>query len=313
MNVRALQSFAAIVETGSFERAAAKVHVSQPALSRQLRTLEGELGVRLFERAGRRARLTQEGEDLLRRARRVIAEYESLVERARSLKSGEAGLLRIGATPPSLETLVSPFLAGYLRRHPKVEVEVLEEGGARLPERLERGDVQVACLPAGDARFTGRLLAPTHLVAAVSHRHRLASRSTLEVSLLSEERLLVLAKGFGSRAWFDAACELAHIVPRIVLQSVAAHTLVELAASGYGLAIVPSTARFPKTSARLLPLVQRGQSIGRWQMAAWHPARELSQHAQQFVAELVDYSRHSYPGRAITRRAPALARPKDLL
>lgn len=311
MNLRHLRTLAAIVELGSFARAASKVHLSQPALSRQVRALEAELGVRLFDRVGRRAQLTPEGQDLLRRARRVLAEADSLDERARALKSGQAGILKVGATPPALETLVSPFLTHYLRRHPGVEVELVEEGGARMPERLERGDMQIACMPAGDARFAGRLLGPTHLVAVLRDTHRLARRSVIEMAELAEEPLLVLREGFGSRAWFDAACEVAHIVPRLLLQSMVAQTIIELAATGYGIAIVPSTARFPESAARVRPLVHRGESIGRWQMVAWHPGRFLAPYAEQFVEELVAYARRGYPGRGLTRRAPPLPRPKS--
>ena len=310
MNLRTLRAFAAIVELGGFARAAAKVNRSQPALSRQVHALEAELGVRLFDRVGRRAQLTPEGHDLLRRARRVLAEADSLDERARTLKSGEAGILRVGATPPALETLVSPFLTHYLRRHPGVEVELVEEGGARMPERLERGDMQIACMPAGDARFAGRLIAPTHLAAVLRDSHRLARRPAIEIAELAEEPLLVLREGFGSRAWFDAACEVAHIVPRLLLQSVVAQTIIKLAATGYGIAIVPSTAHFPDSTARVRPLVHRGESIGRWQMVAWHPGRFVAPYAEQFVNELLAYARTAYPGRELMRRAPPLPRPK---
>jgi DNA-binding transcriptional LysR family regulator len=311
LNLRHLRAFAAIVELDGFARAAAKVNLSQPALSRQVHALEAELGVRLFDRVGRRAQLTPEGQDLLRRARRVLAEADSLGERARLLNSGQAGILRVGATPPALESLVSPFLTHYLRRHPGVQVELVEEGGARMPERLERGDMQIACMPAGDARFAGRLLGPTHLVAVLSESHRLARRSVIEMAELAEEPLLVLREGFGSRAWFDAACQLAHIVPRLLLQSVVAHTIMDLAGTGYGIAIVPSTARFPEDVARVRPLVHRGESIGRWQIVAWHPARFLPPYATDFVDELVAYARREYPGREFTKRAPPLPRPRN--
>ena len=310
MNLRHLRAFVTIVELGGYARAATKVHLSQPALSRQVHSLETELGVRLFERVGRRARLTAEGHDLLHRALRVLAEADSLGERARILKSGDAGILKVGATPPALESTVAPFLAQYLRRHPSVEIELVEEGGARMPERLERGDMQLACMPAGDARFAGRLLGPTHLVAVLRPSHRLARRSVIEMAELAEEPLLVLREGFGSRAWFDAACERAHIVPRLLLQSVVAQTIIGLAATGYGIAIVPSTAPFPKTRAEARPLVHRGESIGRWQMVAWLPSRLLAPHAEAFVDELVSYTRREYPGLALARRAPPLAKPK---
>ena len=98
MNLRHLRAFATIVYVGGFARAAPRLHLSQPALSRQIHALEADLGVPLFDRIGRRVQLTSQGEDLLRRSRRLLAEAESLGERARELKSGETGILRVAAT-----------------------------------------------------------------------------------------------------------------------------------------------------------------------------------------------------------------------
>ena len=88
MNLQQLRTFVAIADTGGVARAANKVHLSQPAASRQMQVLEADLGVPLFDRIGRRIRLTAEGEDLLRRARRLVAEADSLRDRARALRSG---------------------------------------------------------------------------------------------------------------------------------------------------------------------------------------------------------------------------------
>jgi len=160
MDLRHLRAFAAIVDTGGFARAAAQLDLSQPALSRQILALEAELGVPLFDRIGRRALLTSEGEDLLRRSRRLLTDADSLGERARALKRGQTGLLRVGATPQVMETLLAGFLRGYQRRHPAVEVHLVEDGGVRLPGRLDRGDVHLCLAGAGDARFRWRLLGP---------------------------------------------------------------------------------------------------------------------------------------------------------
>jgi DNA-binding transcriptional LysR family regulator len=98
MDLRQLRGFVTIVEAGGFLRAADRVHLSQPALSRQIHALEAELGVRLFDRIGRRVRLTSEGEDLLALSRRLLTDAESLGERARALKSGRSGLLRVDSS-----------------------------------------------------------------------------------------------------------------------------------------------------------------------------------------------------------------------
>src|SRR5262245_32216820 len=216
MNLRHLRAFVSIADSGGFARAANRMNLSQPALSRQIRALETELGVSLFDRLGRRVQLTSEGEDLLRRGRRLLTEADSLGERARLLKAGETGILRVGATPQVIENMLANFLTQYRCRHPAVEVHLVEDGGVRLPSRLERGDVHLAFTPAS-GRFESRLLYPMHVLAALPPTHRLGRRATLEIAELAEEPLLLLRRDFGSREWFDAACSIAHIQPRVLL------------------------------------------------------------------------------------------------
>jgi hypothetical protein len=119
-----------------------------------------------------------------------------------------------------------------------VEVHLVEDGGLRLYGRLERGDVHLT-LTAVSGRFESRLLYPMHALAALSPTHRLARRAALEIAELADEPLLLLGRDFGSREWFDAACSVAHIRPRVLLESAAPHTLIALAATGYGIAIIP--------------------------------------------------------------------------
>jgi DNA-binding transcriptional LysR family regulator len=110
MNLRYLHTFVSIAEAGGIARAGARLDVSQPAASRQILALETELGVRLFDRIGRRLRLTSEGEDLLRQSRRLVMEADSLNARARALKGGQTGILRVGARPMAIENTLSRFL-----------------------------------------------------------------------------------------------------------------------------------------------------------------------------------------------------------
>jgi LysR family cyn operon transcriptional activator len=311
MNLRHLRAFATIVDVGGFARAAARLNLSQPALSRQIHALESDLGVPLFDRIGRRVQLTSEGEDLLRRSRQLLAEADLLGERARLLKAGETGILRVGATPQVIENLLADFLTHYLRRHPGIEVHLVEEGGARMSERLERGDVHLACMPAGGTRFHGRLLFPIHVLAALLPTHRLGRRAMLEIAELGDEPLLLLRRDFGSRAWFDAACDIAHIRPKVLLESAAPHTLIALAATGRGIAILPSSAHVPAGTVRAVPLVLRGVPLGRWSHIAWDPQRFLAPYAGQFVAEIVAYCRRTYPGLEFIKRARPLLRPKE--
>jgi LysR family transcriptional regulator, cyn operon transcriptional activator len=308
MNLRHLRTFLCIAETGSIARAGSRLHVSQPAASRQILTLENELGVELFHRIGRRLRLTSEGEDLLRQTRRLLVEAEGLAERARTLKGGRAGLLRVGATPMAIESTLSGFLTQFRHGHPAVEVRLVEDPGLRLPTRIERGDVHFALI-VPDARFRFRLLYPCHNLAIVSAKHPLARRRTLDVAELANEPLLLLQRGFGSREWFDSACALAHIRPRVYLESTAPHALIALARVGYGIAIAPSTVTVPR-GVSAVPLTQDRKSTGAWLTIAWNGERALPLYAEEFLHELVDFCRYSYPCRESIRAAPALPRPE---
>ena len=308
MDLRYLRTFVTIAEAGGITRAGVRLDVSQPAASRQILALEAELGIKLFDRIGRRLRLTSGGEDLLRQSRRLLIEAEVLDARVHALKGGETGILRVGATPMAIENALSAFLTPYRRRHPGVEVHFVEDGGLRLPERLERGEVDLALIVPND-RFRSRPLFPAHSVAVMSRKHPLSRRRALDVAELADKPLLLLNRTFGSREWFDSACNVARIRPRVLLESAAPHTLVALAGMDYGIAVVPSNVALPG-GVRALPLVQRGTSIGRWLTVAWDPRRMLAEYAEQFVDELAAHWRCNYPGRDLVRRAPPLPRPK---
>jgi LysR family cyn operon transcriptional activator len=310
MNLHHLRTFVTIADAGGVARAATRLNLTQPTASRQIQALETELGVPLFDRIGRRVQLTSEGEDLLRRSRNLLMEADLLSERALVLKGGQAGTLRVGAPPHVIETVLAGFLARYARRHPGIEVRIVEDGGARLPDYLERGEVHLTFMPAGDDRFLGRLLFPIHVVAVLWEGHRLSRRALLEIAEVADDPILVLRRGFGSRAWFDAACQVAHLRPRVLLESAAPDTITALARAGYGIAVVPSNIEFPRGKLHAVPLVHRAASIGRWAMIGWHPQRFLAPYAEQFIEELVAYCRPAYPGHDLIRRAPRLARPK---
>jgi DNA-binding transcriptional LysR family regulator len=308
-SLRQLRTFVAICDFGGVVRAATKLHLSQPAASRQIHALEADLGVALFDRVGRRMRLTAEGEDLLARSRRVLFEFDSLGERARVLKGGEGGVLRVGATPQVIENVLATFLTRYRTRHPATEVQLVEDGGARLAVRLKRGDVALAILPEGDEGLERRLLYPMLVVAAIPASHKLARRSTIEIHELAGESLLVLGRDFASRHWFDAACQVARVRPRLLFGSAVPQTLLALASEGHGVAVVPTPVVVRDARLRALPLVHRGAPIGRWAAVAWDARRYLAPQAASFVEELAAAVARDYPGREIVRRAPQLSPP----
>jgi DNA-binding transcriptional LysR family regulator len=309
VELRHLRYFVAVADAGGFSKAAARLRVSQPALWRQVRQLEQDLGIRLFDRVGRRVRITGQGEDLLAQGRDLLARAESLGERARASGAGETGILRLGATPQMLESLAS-FLARWSRSSPGVSLQLIEDGGTQLADRLEAGELHLALTVAGDPRFRGRLLFPNRLLAVIPTGHRLARRRTVEVAELVQEPLLLLRQGFTSREWFDAACRAVHARPRGLLESGAPSLLIALAREALGIAVVPSTVRFPRARVRPVPILHAGTSLGRWIAANWDPRRFLTPYAERFVGAL-----GTFAGRHIGqefRHAPPIAPPSKV-
>ena len=309
VNLRFLRTFVTIADSSGFARAASRLNLTQSAASRQIHALESELGVRLFDRIGRRIKLTSEGEDLLVRSRRLLSDAESLGERARALKSGQTGVLRVGAAPQIMENLLADFLQRYRKRHPGIEIHLVEDQGARLPARLEAGDMHVAILPDSDDRFFRQPLYPMLMVAVVPKDHRFARRAVLDVADLADEPLLRLGPGFASHAWFDAACRIEQIRPRVLLESITPHSLIALARTGFGIALINSVVRIPRERVRAAVIVHNGAPIGRWTVVAWSRQRFLPPYAEQFTEELIVHCRRDYPGRELVRRAPPLPRP----
>ena len=162
------------------------------------------------------------GQDLLQQSRRVLADADLLAEQARALKEGRKGTLKVSATPQLMTALLASFLPRYRQRHPGIEIQLIEGGAARRWNQLfERGETDLAVAAPGDARFPGRLLFPIHVLAAVPRTHRLARHAVADVVDLADEPLLLLQREFGTRACFDAACEIAQVVPRVRMEGTA--------------------------------------------------------------------------------------------
>jgi LysR family transcriptional regulator, cyn operon transcriptional activator len=311
MNLRNLRTLILIADSGGIAHASDRLHLSSPAASRQILALENEFRVKLFDRIGRRLQLTSEGEDLLFHCRKLLRDAESLRDRARTLNAGQTGLIRVGAPPQVIEALFAPFISQYRRRHPGVDVHLVEDATGNLPGRIERGEITLAEMPAGDERFGARLMFPVHATVILPNAHRLARRRVIDVTDLVDEPLVLLCREFRLRHLVESAFDIARIRPMVHLESASPHTLVAVAAAGYGTAIVPSNVLIRHEGIRATPLVVRGTSIGGWSSIAWHRERFLPPYARKFVDEFVAHAQRVNPGRDVIRRAPRIAKPKE--
>jgi DNA-binding transcriptional LysR family regulator len=253
MDLRTLRSFVALAQRPHFTRAAADLHVAQPALSKHIRSLEDELGVRLFDRTRRAVRLTRAGQQLLEPAREVLAAVDRVRDRAERLKEGSVGEVRIGVTPTAPTALLADVMARFRRRHPSLGIRVAQASSGDLVDGLNRGTIDVALVrvevAAGHAGVRCDPIFRERMVLAVPARHRLARRRVVSWRQLAGEPL-VMVRREAAPAVHDAilaACRAAGFTPRIAQELHDVHAVTAIVGAGLGLAVVPASARRPGT------------------------------------------------------------------
>ena len=296
MELNQLRYFVSIAELGTVSEAAERLHKSQPALSRQIQGLQASLGIALFENVGRNLRLTGAGEELLKYARTVLDDAEALKERAGALRSGTEGILRVGATPQTLERLFPRLLEQFRRAMPAVDVRLTENTSGALIDHLERGEVHLALATyQPKLRSSSKKILARSGLFAVSKDLLKRKSGKINVRELEEFPLLLLHRGFGSRNLFDAACRLEHVRPKVVLESSSYGTLMALARADYGVAILPATIDVHRQAGLSVQLVvQQGAHIERYFAVHWNPERFLPPYAERFIEELVKCAAKEY-------------------
>ncbi len=299
MEMRTVSYFIEVAEALNFSSAATKLGLSQSAISRQVRMMEDELGLRVFDRVGRKVFLTPAGHDLLQRCYEVRKGMDSLTSRANELASGTQGVIRIGATPQTLESVVARVLPHFMREHPDLAISLVENGSSKLAQAVERGEIDIAVSALGSDRgLKSRTLFPLVALVALPEGHPFARRRSVEVADLADECVLLLRKDFMTRQLFDGACQVAHVSPLVMIESASPHCLLALVRSGLGLAIVPSTVRFEKGHPRVLPLTQKGRQLGLWMHALWDARRYTPPPVTHFIEALVKHTETDYPGKS---------------
>jgi DNA-binding transcriptional LysR family regulator len=246
MELRHLRYFIAVAEELHFGRAADRVNVAQPALSRQIRDLEEELGVRLFDRDRRRVSITAAGAAFRVEVGALLERVERAVGTARRAARGEFGLLRIAYVPAVIYTPLPEVVRSFRKRFPGVEVRLHEMNPARQVEALlaERVDVGFVRGPIHEPALSGETVIEEPLVAALPSGHRLSGRKRLGLDMLAGEPFVLQARsrGPGFHDQILAICRAAGFSPRVVQEGSQTDAL-SLVASGSGVAIVPASLR----------------------------------------------------------------------
>ncbi|MBM6590614.1 LysR family transcriptional regulator [Brevibacterium sp. RIT 803] len=289
MNLEQLASFVEIANTGHFTRAAATLHLAQPSLSRQISTLEKELGSELFHRAHGHISLTAAGDTLLPTARRMLADAEAVRRDMDELAGLRKGRIRLGATPTLCVSLVAEAISSFHHEHPGVELELVEKGSRELIEALGAGELDLALITrtltpsaqmprlrmrevlsedlvviAGADGGSGGLGSPTDSDGGRGGALLLPGETVTlaEVAALPQ---VLFHHGYDLREATSAAFDAARLAPNIVVEGAEMDAVLRFVERGLGVAIVPAMVLVDRprlTSAQLLePSLSRTVSL----------------------------------------------------
>lgn len=318
MDLRHARTFVAVAELGTVSKAASRLHVAQPALSRQIGNLEQELGFKLFHRIGRRLALTNEGEQLLGDCRGLLNYASALGDRAQLLRRGNTGTLRMAASPQFIEGVISGFLRRYAQRYPSVHVKLFEAiVWADTLDMLDRGEIHLGqnllrAVQPGDSRFANYPLEAVDLLAAYRAPLKLGRSGSAEIAEIATHPLLLLDTSFVSRRSFDATCRLASIHANIFFESRTPHTLLAMAESGHGVAIVPSAVQVDRYALHISRVTHHGEPLREPLAVFWDNRRPLPSYATAFCTMLGEYVREVFPISRPSVRKRDVAVPRKL-
>lgn len=247
MDLRHLRYFTYLAEEMHFGRAAQRLGISQPPLSQQIRALEEELGVQLFERTSRRVRLTEAGRQFLPEARATLAQAEQAMQTARLAHRGDVGHLRLGfSTSVPFIPRVMNALSRFREAYPRVTLQLDELPRDEQISRLERGLLDVAILrsfatPDLPARMQSSCLQREGVVLATRQDHPLALRTDrLTLSDIEGEPLVMFGSinGSGFNERLIEHCEALGFRPQVAIEAASFATLIGLTAAGLGITIL---------------------------------------------------------------------------
>lgn len=273
MELRHLRYFQAVAEELSFSRAAQRLRVAQPALSRAIKQLEQSLGADVLERTRHHVRLTPAGSVLLREISLLLQHVEESMHRVRRTAAGEEGELRLGYIGPPTQPFLGRLLREYRKRYPLVSIHLEERTPERVWEMVAKGRLSAALTrPVIAHQALGLrtvVLTEERLGIVVPIEHPLADRRTVPWTALTREPLIVLARreGMGLHDAVIAGCRHAGVTPRLAHTPSLIGTVMSYVEAGAGIGVVTESVVTPTPALRfvLLKPVQRVPLVFVWQ------------------------------------------------
>ena len=252
MELRYLKYFVTVAERQNFTRAAEQLHVAQPAISQQIKSLEEELGVSLLHRTKRSVKLTAAGNAFLSEAKEILAHAELSKQIARRAARGETGSLAIGCVSASVSGFLPELIQSYRKRFPAVRVHLFELTPEQQLQAFARKKIDVGFtrpLAASDEKnFTQERIYRDRLMLAVPETHSLAKAGQVRLEKFAAEDFVMFKRSEAPKL-VDAMtqlCAKAGFTPQVVSEPPMIHTVLMAVAAGIGVAIVPGCVRRPR-------------------------------------------------------------------
>ncbi|TMR07318.1 LysR family transcriptional regulator [Actinomadura soli] len=241
MDVKQLKALVTVAEVGSVTRAAEVLHLVQPAVTRQIRTLERDLGVALFERTRQGMRPTDAGVILLERARRALNELERARAEIQPAPGAVTGIVTIGLLDSAGDLLAEPLVSAIARDHPGIDLRVLTAYSGHLRQWLDDGDLDLSLLYDldGTPSLNVRPLVREKLWAVAPPPDGLRAATPVPFEQVASHPLVMPAAGHGLRALIDAAAARAGTAMNVVVQTNSMHVQKQLVRAGHGWTILP--------------------------------------------------------------------------
>ncbi|MCP4004128.1 MAG: LysR family transcriptional regulator [bacterium] len=244
MDLDRLNAFVQVARERSFSRAALRLGRTQPAVSQVIRALEDDLGERLFDRSGRRVRLTQAGEVLFEHASRAFSELDAGFTALAGLRELTSGVVSIGTSDTNACHLLPPVLELYRERYPAVEVRISNRPSPETVRQVLAGEVDLGLvtLPTGESRLVAEPVTQREDVLICAASHPLARRRRVRLSELAGLPLLLLDRGSRTRAFIDEALVAAGVHAQVAMELASIDLIRRLVALDFGISIVPEIA-----------------------------------------------------------------------
>ena len=221
MEIRQLKAFLAIAEAKTFTAGARRVNVTQAAISMQIKQLEDEVGLPIFTRTPRRVILTEAGEYLLERARKILREHDSALAEIAEVAGAEYGRLRIGSASGTFAMNQLPLIMSGLReKFPHAELTVSAGTSEKLVDKMMHGEIDTAfvSLPVDNLNVTTESLFSDEIVAIAHPKHLLAKEKYISAATLAGEKLILGERGGNTRRMIDEFFNAANVRPNITME-----------------------------------------------------------------------------------------------